>query len=244
MSGGVLFLLLMGVVAALKEMLNKHQQSQRTPGAPPRTGSDGAPGGEVRLPRPTQRPVLPRPEESAQVLLPDDLWAILTGESRPTTSRTPLPAPDVEREEEGWEEEDDDGYDYAPAAEYGLEALEAAADEADTEAHGAATLTGEPVQVRSRDGRELAFREGRELVLRPRAELARREAREIVSYDDEIPTTKERHDAFHRRLEAMDTGAGQREKIARRRAARRRQLQRAIIMREVLGPPRGLEDGF
>jgi hypothetical protein len=178
------------------------------------------PGTQVRLPRPG----LPRAEESAQILLPDDLWAILTGETRPSAPRPPLPAPDVDPEEE-WEAEEFEEYDQLPTSDHGRSPLETV-ERARAEAHELTTMTGEPLELRSREGRELVVRK----------------AREIISHDDEIPTDRERHDAFHRRLDATAGGAGPSVTVAERHAARRRQLQRAIILREVLGPPRGLED--
>lgn len=227
MSGGALIFMVLIAVAGLFEAITKKRtgQGQGTPGAPPRPRD----GGPALPPSGPPEVNLPRPRESAQVLLPDELWAILTGEQRPAAPRPPLPPRELESagveplEAEAWEDE-------------------AWEDEAEEEQH--TTLTGEPLELRGREARELTLREERELALRPREELQGREPREIISLDDHIPTGKERHDAFHRRLDGAALAKAPEARTAEHRARRQRQLQRAIILREVLGPPRGLEDPF
>lgn len=268
--GTVLVFLVILALGSYFEAQAKKRQHQGQ-GAPPRPHNGGAQGdgargvgagrGEAHLPRPggEQSSQLPRRSESAQVLLPDELWAILTGETRPTTSPPAPQLPEESMAQEDWERgdweergsereaEEEVGFGALPAPSGARERFEVrtASGRDEDEVDDFVTLTGEPLELRSREGRELVVRKGRKVALRPRGELSGRSARELVSYDDYIPTDRERHDAFHRRLDAAtaDSSAA-RMTAAERHAARHRQLRNAIIMREVLGPPRGLEDPF
>jgi hypothetical protein len=65
----------------------------------------------------------------------------------------------------------------------------------------------------------------------------------VVSLEKDLPSDAERHADFRRRLSASrsaESGTPTRRSIF----AGRKQLHRAMILREVLGPPRGLEDPF
>lgn len=139
-------------------------------------------------------------EQSAQVLLPDDLWEILTGERRRPVLTVPAPEPEPDFE-----------FDFEPDSE----------PEPD--------LEPEPVRVDA--GR---YEETRSPV----------HAREpdIVSLESEPPPAEIRRAAFHDRL-------GSTPPLARPRAARRlppllanrKGLRQAVVLREVLGPPKGLD---
>lgn len=226
MSGGALIFMVLIAVAGLFEAIAKKRTGQGQGHGHGKTGAPPRPrdGGPALPPSESPEVRLARPRESAQVLLPDDLWAILTGEQRPAAPRPPLPPQEME-----------------PAQ---TEPADVAAWEDEAEEEQVTTLTGDPLELRGREARELILREERELDLRPREELQGREPREIISLDDHIPTDRERHDAFHRRLDADALANAAETRAAEHRARRQRQMQRAIILREVLGPPRGLEDPF
>jgi hypothetical protein len=187
----------------------------------------------------------PAASQSAQVLLPDDLWAILTGETRPANR---VPEPEFEPE---FEPEPDPGF--RPEPEIVMELEEEPFSWRNGE-YGESAEGSDLADPRSRDPRglvdrdprervrELAAREGEYRNRSPREDILRGE-REIVSLEDTLLSDDERHDAFHQRLDASAPGARGGQATASR-AARQRRLRRAIILREVLGPPRGLEDPF
>lgn len=137
---------------------------------------------------------------AAEVLIPDDLWEILTGERRRPVLTVPAPEPEPDFE-----------FDFEPDSE----------PEPD--------LEPEPVRVDA--GR---YEETRSPV----------HAREpdIVSLESEPPPAEIRRAAFHDRL-------GSTPPLARPRAARRlppllanrKGLRQAVVLREVLGPPKGLD---
>jgi hypothetical protein len=207
--GAILFIVVM-LVSTINEVVTKRRKGQSTPGAPPRPGpggrtlprsgtrSTGAGTQPDTADRVPQRPAEDTAQQSAQVLLPDDLWAILTGEHRPAP-----PMPEPEPEPEVWEPEPE------------LEVWE--------------PEPWERPDAQADASRPVAAGEwGRE---------------DDHSLEAVVPSDEERHDAFHRRLEAT-APATLTAPSRRGRAARRHQLRRAIMLREVLGPPRGLEDPF
>jgi hypothetical protein len=236
-SFGALVIIVVMIVSTINEVVTKRRKGQSSTGAPPRPGQgsrphprEGAPESgarpEVRVPR---HPV----EESARILLPDDLWAILTGE-QPSAPRVPEPAPEPAEAE--WAEEAGHAAQL-PADELEWEESSSAASEHyEWRSSGEATI-GLPsgTDTRGRDTRAIPVRAPRPLTARPH--------RELHSLEDSVPTDEERHDAFHRRIDADAARSGT-NSYQRRRAARHRELRRGIILREVLGPPRGLEDPF
>lgn len=233
MSVFTLLIIVAMIISTINEVATKRRQGQQGPGAPPHPGrrpptgeragaeGDGEARGEdplrVRMPRTTSRA-----EEGAHVLIPDDLWAILTGEERPST-RAPEPVSQepVDPEEPGpdWEWAAEEDWSPRP------EVL------AETEEDGG--LEPEPQEVRGWEERPL---EVRPIPVRDREP-------EIVSLEDSIPSVEERHEAFHRFIDASYDDVG-RAAVRAPDAARRRSLRRAIIIKEVLGPPKGLEDPF
>jgi hypothetical protein len=179
-------------------------------------------GPQQRLPhQPGQRPLPPgRPSEgteggseSAADLVPQDLWEILTGQRRvPTPPPRPAqPAPYAEEDEAIGEREDDSHFTVEPRAE---------------------------------------DREAEALIRRRR--MVRREARQFdhtppitVSLENEPPPMSVRHAAFHRKLDAappiVATVQRPHSMVAELNFDQPGALRRAIIVQEVLGPPKGLE---
>jgi hypothetical protein len=149
----------------------------------------------------------PAAELPASILVPDDLWEILTGERR-TPQPAPIPAGGADAHDEADFEEvesyDDVAYDTVEVARR---------------------------ERRSYDD-DAIFEE------RP----SREEAPKVVSLEDPPAPMPIRHAAFHRRLESLGPDRPQVVRNAVSPAALR-SLRRAIVLREVLGPPKGLEDG-
>lgn len=240
------------VLSTINDVVTKRRKSQTTTGAPPRRtgpspqgeattarGAEGAGGqhgsASYGQPRPADA------EQSAQVLLPDDLWAILTGERRPPVT-SPAPAEADEGEFEEYDSPDEPAYRAEPrdwdrdpsepvTARSGNGWPEEDVDSFDLD-HDPALTT------RSREPRSNVNRGPRELVTRPE--------REIISLEERYQTGKERHAAFHDNLSSTDSVglSGAATRRARAESKRRRALHRAIILHEVLGPPKGLEERF
>lgn len=195
------------VISALGRLLGKSRPAppptrrRRPTPAPPRADGEGT----GAAPRPVPAPAGEERAPSADILIPDDLWAILTGERRPPVAPSPAPEP-------------------APAP------RSADTSPKDELARRAEVEQAEALAAEARE-RELSA-----LVRRPTDQPAALEG-EPVEVDEE------RHEAFHRRLEASTPSAALQVATYRRPLdARQRQLRRAIILREVLGPPRGLEN--
>lgn len=189
-------------------------------------------------------------EQSAQVLLPDDLWEILTGERR----HTPTPPAPVDQHEAddrgvavsaeglGYDEADVDPDDRNAPVMWRSEELEPEFEPAWSrdrsawleEETRAANDEHTGVPVRSRDPRELPERVIRKAPVRPREH-------EVVSLEEIYLQDDGRRTRARERRSARSTAeTAWRQSSAG--AARRRALRRAIILQEVLGPPKGLEE--
>lgn len=195
MSGFEVVLLLLFIVLPLLQALKgKGQEGTRPPGGArpprPRPGSSRAPGG---LRGTVQRGEVERGgagPASAADMVPDDLWAILTGERRPTLESPPTPEPPVgaaERKEAPLSSTPEHGPGWDPLAYTGPEAV---------------TLETPP------------------------------------------PPPEVRHAAFHARMQhAAPSRHGSGASASIRHSLRgKRSLRRAVLLAEVLGPPRGATD--
>lgn len=148
----------------------------------------------------------PAAELPASILVPDDLWEILTGERR-TPQPVPVPV--------GGAGEDDEA-DFEEAESYDA-------------------VIDETVEAARRE--RWSYDDDAISAERRSSEVAAR----VVSLEDPPPPTPIRHAAFHRRLESLEPDRPRRVRGSVSPTALRG-LRRAIILREVLGPPRGLED--
>ncbi|HEX7089067.1 MAG TPA: hypothetical protein VF192_02960 [Longimicrobiales bacterium] len=162
---------------------------------------------------------------SAADMIPDELWEILTGEKRrPVVVRPPeaegetRPAgtrahvPDLEP---------DLGEDFEP--EFGPEDV--------------VGLDAEPAPVPVSEDRPLE-------VLRPAGRAESLEAEPVVvSLEAPLPSAAERHAAFHARIAgaAVEPARGRVRSRIPVRLGGRSELRRAMILHEVLGPPKALE---
>lgn len=151
-------------------------------------------------------------EESAAGMVPDDLWEILTGQKRPPVLTTPpQPAP-VEVKRQPWD------VVYEPNEED---------EEADEESAAA-----EDVNVEVRRARVEA---------QSLETLERHPAPVIVSLEENLPTSAQRHAAFHKKIATPVPVVAKQAAGSRIRIGSRSELQRAFILQEVLGKPKGLE---
>ena len=217
-------------------------------GAPPRTEPrpEGLPphGGPAESrpetgPSGTASPVERETAASASAadMIPDELWEILTGERRrpvvvraPEAEEEPSPVrahvPDLEPDYEP---------EYQP--EFGREY-----DEGDFGSELAAEEVAgpepEPAPVTVREERPIE-------VLEPAGRAASLEAESaIVSLEASLPSAAERHAAFHARI-AKAPAQAERGRVASRiplRLGDRSELRRALILSEILGPPKALEE--
>lgn len=203
-----LFTIIVFIAFSLISILGRARKAP--PGTKPAPGLPGrhSPAPEGAAPRQEER-VATGPshgdgnaEQAAAVLIPDDLWEILTGEQRPSE-----PAPIPEEYDEWEPEPSDDGVpDWRSATEEEL------------------VLAGRP-----------PIEEAQTLETIPSRELPR-----VVSLETPPLPPRERHEAFHRKIDALrEAEASSRHS---RRAPNRARLRQAIVLREVLGPPKGLEE--
>lgn len=241
MEGGLfLIFIVIALIARGIEAMTKGEKGkqQRRPQSRPRPEYERPHGTTHGLPDPgAQRPPSPSSgprdgvprdatEDAAAEMIPDELWEILTG--RPKPQRFPQQQPVPRRLPEPiWDEE---------------------ADRSEAESTAEVVLRSEVDEYEQRRLLEESQRE------RERRDLMERRARGreansvanapvVVSLEEDVPTAAVRHAAFHARLDAAP-------RVARPARVHRGSrawlfagddLKRAIVLQEVLGPPKGLE---
>lgn len=215
--GFIIFVLIFVLGPVLEQLRKKGQQQKQPPTAPPRPLPQRQP---QPLPRSTTEEVSAKPRESAAAMVPDDLWAVLTGEARP-----PAPAPTQTLPQAGTKNRPWDVV-YIPPEEI-----------EDEEGLGAENTN---VEV-ERTSREAVLREHSERHRPVEAVSLEVTQANIISLEAPPQSSAARHAAFHERVDAKPVAA----KPARRRLlvelGSREELQRAFVLQEVLGTPRGLE---
>jgi hypothetical protein len=268
-----LLLIILFIVAPLLERLLK--AGQQPPEPPPQGGLPGQrrPGQPLPGQQPRRIPPMAdeeeisfrdvpaghgREEESAEGMLPDDLWEILTGEKRPQRPPPPEPQPAESAPAEVPRAQVPPPVRTPSEVARRAEALRQRVERERArreELERRRTRQPEPSRERSLPSVEMRDRSPRERERRPAApppSAADRHVRPVhvrtapvvVSYDIDIPGDDERHAQFHERLD--------RDAAAARKAAAvvgprvfdfddPTDLRRAIIMAEVLGKPKGLE---
>jgi hypothetical protein len=213
-----LFPLLLFVIFILAPLIEQLRKRGQPPPPPP----------------PTRRPLPQRPEqrseteevssqraEPASTMIPDELWQILTGEQRvpelpqpqqpPPQSQQPAPA------KPSWD------VSYVPP-----EAEE------DEESRVGETLNAQVERMRRE---EVALQQSRR---RPVAATLE-EVPVIVSLEKEPLAQEARHTAFHDKMMKREQPTPVRRRKSFLALNSREELQRAFVLREVLGKPRGLE---
>ena len=224
MDPGLLIIILF-IVAPLLERLLKGakqppdqpppgQRPQRPQRPPQQRPLPGPRPGQQRLPQPQGQRQAPSAEpENAVDILPEDLWAILTGQK-------PMPRPTLPEPE-----------------------LEAEPVRVPPRSRPAPLPTTRPERGHSYDEDEIAEPTHLPVPHSADDYVPLHEPPKIVSleqleFDDEV-----RHDQFHERLDALpEPVKGKRHRRpAAHRFTSDDDLRHAIIMSEVLGKPRGLE---
>lgn len=180
---------------------------------------------------------------SAADMLPDDLWAVLTGQPRPARpAPSPAPAEDVEERRPATA-----GRDRTGAADGWAYRERPGATDKDTVPWRNAGEEDRPRQGRPLERPSLEGPSLEEVPARPGPRslesMPTHAEPRVVSLEQPPPPPNIRRAAFRRRLAASDKRAGPRHVGERFRLSlgSRDELHRAIILREVLGPPRGLE---
>jgi hypothetical protein len=225
---------------------------QRIPGQPPVRPGAQAPGDTP-----------PRPEDRAAELIPAELWEILTGQKRPeprAPQPPPLPPPPAESDAAARARERAAETQRREALrEEGRQtrAAERAAQAAARRSARTSTARPSPPMPRKISpplrpaavGRPIGDEEGAaaELIHRREDETARRrkydhESGPIVSLETEPLDEPRRHAAFHDKLAQLSTPAtAHTDSGTMVRLGKGTELRRAIILKEVLDPPKGLE---
>ena len=210
-----LFPILMFLIFVLGPIIEGlRKKKQQPPQQPPRR--QVPPPAQTQRSRTEEVSSRPRAEENASTMVPDDLWEILTGQKRmPLPSGpAPTPSPEAEKKRPSWE------VVYDPELEEDEEQVEE-------------SVALEDVNVETRRARVEA---------QSLETYERHPAPVIVSLEDNIPTTAQRHAAFHKRVTAAavePAAAPRRKPLFDLR--NRSELQRAFLLQEVLGRPKGLE---
>lgn len=231
-----IFFIIFFIVGPILERIRKGGAGQRPP---PRRPLPGQRQGQQRLPQqrglPTEdatQATAESSDESATELLPADLWEMLTGQ-RPSHGEPMSTGPRRRAPESALEIEPEDALVTRPVPEE--------------------QRRQQPVPP-SRDTRAeleaLERRRQREIAAR-KVERAQREAvslevpvREAVSLERTPRSEPIRHAAFHRKLDELAPAArviGDAEAVFHVDRMKRSELQRAILLKEILGEPKGLE---
>jgi hypothetical protein len=208
---GFLFILFVFVLGPIIEAARRKQQQKQPPPPQrerpqsmsrplPRSRTEELPARtEYQRPRPVEE------SEPAATMVPEDLWAVLTGQPLPAPPK-PRPTPPPTK----WEE----------PADLDFEDLE-----------GEQDIAREDVTVEVRRSR---VEEAVSL-----EELPRRELPTVVSMETDVPDTRTRHAAFHKKFQPL--GPAPPLPSAARLIMNARDLRRAILYQTILGPPKGLE---
>jgi hypothetical protein len=208
-----LFPLLMFLIFVLAPIIEGLKRKNKQPPPPPQQRRMPPPSPPPQRSRTEEVSTRPRAEDNASTMVPDDLWEILTGQKRVPTPAPPTPAPQAETKPE-WQ------VLYEPE----LEEDEEGAEE---------RVALEDVNVETRRARVEA---------RSLETISRHPEPVIISLEDNVPSTAQRHAAFHQRITEKPPEV----QVAPRRKPLlnlndRSELQRAFLLQEVFGKPKGLQ---
>ncbi len=209
-----IFPILLFIIFFLVPLLEGLKKKKQQPPPPPQQRRMPQPPVSSRTEEVSTRP---REQESAATMVPDDLWEILTGQKRPPVLTTPQPEPvPAEKPRPAWD------VVYDPELDGEEEEAEATAE----------PVPWEDVFVEAR-------RKPRERIsletLEPEPEPV------IISLEENVPTVAQRHAAFHEKVSAKPQPSEITRPRRRIEFRNRSELQRAVLMMEILGPPKGLE---
>lgn len=197
------------IVGPLLEQLRKKQQppQQRPPVRVPQAPQ------QQPLPRSTTEEVSAKPRESAAVMVPDDLWQVLTGEARPA----PVPAPKPASKQRPWD------VVYIPPEE--------------TEDEEETFVENVNVEL-ERTTREAVRREHAQRHKPVEAQSLEVTQANIISLETPVPSSRARHRAFHEKIDKKPVAKAAYKPLF---FGTVEELRRGFIMQEILGKPRGLE---
>jgi len=235
-----LFPVLIIVLFIVLPLVEKALKGGKGQDAPPRSpGSDAPPQrrvpGERKRPEVTSGGMLTKGRRqepaSAADMVPEDLWAVLTGEQRSTR-----PAPRVEPPAPPRPE---------PPVEAAPWKVESERDQVDALLQG--RIDEQRREVRERDERIRRSRLARPEHLRP--------APRVVSLETPLGDPDKRHERFHDRMDAITATEVGRAATPRKavgmldelKLGSQAELRRALVLQEVLGMPRSmrtLEDTY
>lgn len=209
------FLILVFVLGPILEgMKKKEKERQRRQQKP-------LPPAPEPEPRSSTEEISTKPRDAAAGMIPDDLWAVLTGEQRPAPQvPAPLPRPRPTKKQP-WD------VVYIPPEETEDE-------EEDFTEHVASETRPVPRTPSHWDAgaRQKEFDELTLEVTKPH----------IISLETPFPSGAARHSAFHRKVDQpappVVVQQARKEMLG---LATRSELQRAFVLQEILGRPRGLE---
>jgi hypothetical protein len=219
-----LFPIIMFIVfflAPLLEGLKRKNKEKNAP--PPEPGRPLPRAPQQRLPQQRQDPTpsrmeevsaKTRDEETAAGMVPDDLWEILTGQKRPPVLTTPQPLP---LPRQARKPDRDVAYD---------------ADEDEEAATGTEAVVRDQTAVQTRRARGEA---------KSLETLERHAQPVVVSLEENLPTAAQRHAAFHKKITAPATVTTQPKRPHLLDFSNRAEVQRAFLLHEILGKPKGLE---
>ena len=222
----VLFILF--VVAPLLERVLKGRANPPPPQQRPRVPRADEDDEDITTARPETR--LPRRGEADGTgMSPDELWEILTGERRPRSG--PLPHEPAEVDVE-WEPR--------------TRTLPSPwADEADVEDVAAETYADE---ISSEDAEVEELRRARERGVHTAERAPAYELGPVISLEGAAEVGPLRHVAFHERLRAQEQAIAEAKAAARAEVRGQRlslgklsELQRAMVLAELFGRPRGMD---
>lgn len=239
MDPSLLIILLFILAPLIEKILKAGKPPQEPPDQKPRQRP--APGQRAQPPvgqaprGPASRPTHDEDEDLAAGMLPDDLWEILTGERRPPVEPQRAPQPrrvPQQRTQPQPTSHEYDTVDGPPASfedriEHSFEVEGEVDFESDFDPDfEEAAYSAEPVEIEP-------------YVHQPPV----REAPKVVSLEKTYFDAESRHNRFHERLEELPPAAAVRSRRPTRASGLldNDDLRQAIIMNEVLGPPRGLQ---
>lgn len=203
----ILFIAMFILLPIMEQVLKRRRGSEEEPGPVDME----PPPGEIDAPSSDREPV------QASEMVPDDLWAVLTGEQRP---QRPEGGPVDEQDDEGWG------------------AFEGFGDDARRD------NARESAEAWSETGRDWSSEPDPEEAYsleRLDLEPVAYESEAFEPMERTVPSAEARHRAFHEKIDRTAPPKRRRRSTVGRALSRPETLRHAIILSDVLGSPKGLD---